>query len=169
MNLILRTLSPSDENSFGRAVQAFENEPMDFAFDLREGELFRDYLARLKTWQLGVDLPDHFVPNTYFVAVIDGEIVGRLSLRHALYDWNREVHGHIGYCVLPQYRRQGIATEILRQVLPICREMELKRVLLTAHPENIASQKTIESCGGVFERMTKHDRLDPMRRYWIDL
>jgi predicted acetyltransferase len=78
------------------------------------------------------------------------------------------VGGHIGYVVVPQFRRQGYATAILRQSLQIARTQGLTRVLVTADDDNIGSIKTIEKNGGVLESIvTGPDGATPKRRYWI--
>ena len=68
--------------------------------------------------------------------------------------------------MLPQFRRRGYATEILRQSLVVARAAGVDRVLVTCDDDNLGSIAVIERCGG---------RLDPYwpgdpntRRYWID-
>lgn len=66
------------------------------------------------------------------------------------------VLGHIGYAVVPWRRRRGLAAWALRQVLPLARAQGLPAVELTTDPDNLASQRVIEACGGVLvERFTK--------------
>jgi predicted acetyltransferase len=96
-------------------------------------------------------------------------IVGRVSIRHSLNPHLERLGGHIGYVVVPEYRRQGYATAILRQSLQIARQkLGLKRVLVTCDDDNVGSIKTIEKNGGVFESIvTGPDDGNPKRRYWI--
>ena len=79
------------------------------------------------------------------------------------------VSGHIGYAVVPWKRGHGYATEALRLLLPVAREVGLKRVQLTCDPDNAASQKVITANGGVLER--GHTDEDGMAKlsFWIDL
>ena len=79
--------------------------------------------------------------------------------------------GHIGYVVVPEFRRQGWATEILRQSLLIARERcGVDRILVTCDDDNVGSIRTIEKNGGVLENtVTGPDLEKPKRRYWIDL
>lgn len=60
------------------------------------------------------------------------------------------------------------ATEILRQSLKIIRDIGVDRVLVTCDEGNVASAKTIERCGGVFESLVEvpGDAV-PKRRYWF--
>lgn len=57
--------------------------------------------------------------------------------------------GHIGYAVVPWKQGRGYATEALRQVLPLAREVGLPYVEITTNPGNVASQRVIEANGGV--------------------
>ena len=92
------------------------------------------------------------MPATFLFAFAGTSIVGRVSIRHALNPYLERFGGHIGYVVVPRYRRQGYATAILRQALQIARQkLGLKRVLVTWDDDNLGSIKTIEKNGGVLE------------------
>jgi predicted acetyltransferase len=109
------------------------------------------------------------VPSTFLFAFAGTSIVGRVSIRHALTPDLERVGGHIGYVVVPAYRRQGYATAILRQALQIARQkLGLTRVLVTCDDDNVGSIKTIEKNGGVLESIVAGPDGDkPKRRYWI--
>lgn len=96
--LTLRFLCPEDDVSFKNAVAAFRNAtpPFEFAFDFDESISFEAYAQKPGGWPLGQDLPDKFVPSTFLVGVVDGQIVGRVSLRHCLNDFLARIGGHIG-------------------------------------------------------------------------
>ena len=169
--LKLRALCQEDEVSFKKAIAAFENEtpPFEFAFDFDASIPFEAYVKKLEGWALGQNLPDKFVPSTFLVGVVDGQIVGRVSLRHCLNDFLARIGGHIGYGVIPRYRRKGYATEMLKQTLPICASRGIAKVLITCDIGNWGSKKVIENCGGVFENLTDDPQLDVQkRRYWIE-
>jgi predicted acetyltransferase len=55
-----------------------------------------------------LDLAEDRVPGTFLVAAVGGTIVGRISIRHELNDFLAHEGGHIGYGVLPRYRRRGV-------------------------------------------------------------
>jgi predicted acetyltransferase len=107
------------------------------------------------------------VPSTYFwITAGDGgpddEMIGFLNLRHALNAWLREEGGHIGYSVRPAHRRRGHATRALELGVRRAGALGIDRVLVTCDSDNLASARTIEAGGGVFEDV----RADK-RRYWI--
>ena len=81
----------------------------------------------------------------------DGEFCGEIGLR-----WQPGTHalpphclGHIGYGAVPWKRRQGYATEALRQMLSAARSEGLRYVEITTDPSNIASRRVIEANGGI--------------------
>jgi predicted acetyltransferase len=93
----------------------------------------------------------------------DEEVVGFLALRHELTAWLLEEGGHIGYSVRPGRRGQGHASRALALAVRRAAELGLDRVLLTCDEPNVASARTIERNGGVYE-----DTRNGKRRYWIE-
>lgn len=170
MNLQLKELSLEDEKQFLTANSAFAESDFTFAIGYDSTQPFAAYVEYLKKIKEGTDLPPKFVPATMFCAWGDGQIVGRVSIRHKLNEYLAKVGGHVGYGVVPAFRRKGYATEILRQTLPYAKKLGLSRILVTCDEGNIGSQKTIERCGGIFESLV-HAKSEQVatRRYWIDL
>jgi predicted acetyltransferase len=78
------------------------------------------------------------------------------------------VGGHIGYVVVPEFRRRGYATTILSLAIQIAHEnLGIGRILVTCDEDNIGSIRTIEKNGGILEnvegvgpRQTKAPLLD---------
>jgi predicted acetyltransferase len=143
-------------------------EQFPFGLGYSPGMAWSQYVDRLHTWRMGFDLPADFVPSTFLAADVDGEIVGRTSIRHELNEYLAREGGHIGYAVLAEHRRHGYATEILRQSLVIARAVGVERVLVTCDDDNVGSAMVIERCGGVFDSLVDSREGPPKRRYWID-
>jgi predicted acetyltransferase len=105
-----------------------------------------------------------WVPCT-FRWIMDGDtVVGSIAVRHSLNDYLLDQGGHIGYSVRPSRRRRGHASRALAQALRIAADLGIDRVLVTCDEDNIASRRTIERNGGVYE-----DSRQGKRRYWIDV
>lgn len=103
----------------------------------------------------------------------DGEFAGQIGLRwqsgtDALPD---HVLGHIGFAVVPWKRRRGYATEALARMLPVARDVGLKRVEITTDMTNTASQRVIEANGGRLagKFVTLRFGSEPRLRFVIDL
>ena len=151
--LELRMLRTEDESSFRMAVEEFAREmpPWQFAFGFDDSVPFANYVKQLDRHSRGIDIPAAFVPNTFFVGVVAGVIVGRLSLRHSLNRYLETVGGHIGYGVVPSQRRRGYATQMLWLAIPIAASLGISKALITCDADNVASRRVVEACGGVFE------------------
>src|SRR5437899_566638 len=139
MELRLRPLRKEDEAEFLAIHRAMDAEGFPFGLGYEPNMSWDTYLAHRSDQCAGRNLPDGFVANTFLVAVVDGHIVGRTSIRHELNDFLAREGGHIGYAVAPQHRRRGYATEILRQSLVVIRSLGVERVLVTCDDDNIGS------------------------------
>lgn len=105
---------------------------------------------------------EDWVLNTNLWWVDGDEYVGRVSVRHELNDWLREVGGHIGYDVRRSRRGEGHATAMLRAALDVAHDLGIERALLTCDEDNLPSRAVIERNGGVLED-TRGGKL----RYWV--
>ena len=166
MELRLRPLRLSDEADFCAAHDVMASEGYAFGLWYEPGDDWRAYVDEIRRQKRGNSTIAR-VPSTFLVATVNAVIVGRSSIRHELNDFLRQIGGHIGYCVLPTYRGQGYATEILRQSLVIARSEGIDEVLVTCDDDNAASAAVIERCGGVLESVVHPPEHPPTRRYWI--
>jgi predicted acetyltransferase len=107
------------------------------------------------------------VASTFLVAEVDGRIVGRSSIRHELNEFLLHEGGHVGYAVLPPFRGNGYAGEILRQSLELARALGIDDVLVCCDDDNAVSTRVIERAGGELESVVTGRDGVPVRRYWI--
>jgi predicted acetyltransferase len=124
-------------------------------------EGFAAYVAERVAERDGV-VRDDWVRCTNLWWVDGGEYVGRMSIRHELNDWLREVGGHIGYDVRRSRRGEGHATAMLAAALPILGDLGVEQALLTCDEDNVASRRVIEHNGGVLEDV-RRGKL----RFWV--
>jgi len=153
-----------------RAHRATTPDVPHFLHHFQEGMPFPRYLEVLDEQERGVNLPPGHVPCTFLFAFVDQRIVGRVSIRHRLTDALTRVGGHIGYVVVPEFRRRRYATVMLRLALDVARDqLGLDRVLISCDDDNVGSIRTIERSGGVLDNVVVDPRSGTVtRRYWID-
>jgi predicted acetyltransferase len=168
-SLRLRPLRDEDEAAFRAALTVMAAENFTFGFGYEPGVAWADYRRMVEDHRQGRNLPAGLVPASFLVAEAGGTIVGRAPIRHELSEGLARMGGHIGYCVLPAYRRRGYATEILRQSLVVVRSIGVDRVLVTCDDSNVGSASVIERCGGKLDSVIAGGPGEPAkRRYWID-
>ncbi|MEU5727309.1 GNAT family N-acetyltransferase [Micromonospora sp. NPDC047738] len=110
-------------------------------------------------------LADHHCMYRWIVE--SDRVLGGIALRHGSSDYVRWA-GHIGFGIRPSARQRGLATWAMGRMLDEARVLGLERLLAVCAVDNVASAKTIERCGGVFECIRDTD-FGPARRYWIEL
>jgi predicted acetyltransferase len=168
MLLRLRPFIRDDETAILEAQRELSTEGFTFALDYEDGTDWQDYLDFLEHMRLGLDPAADRVPASMLAAEVSGQVVGRLSVRHTLNEFLAREGGHLGFAVRPQHRRNGYATEILRQGRIIARSLGVDRALVTCDEDNIGSATVIQRCGGLFDSIHVTDEGRLIRRYWID-
>ncbi len=168
MNLRLRPYAMDDEVAARRADEIIAAEDSMFLLGMEPEMTWVEFLESVETQRLGLYPSKYRVRAVQLAATVDGELVGRASIRFELNEFFATEGGHIGYVVLPEFRRRGYATEILRQSLVVARAGGVDPVLIFCADTNVGSFTAIERCGGVLvEVMPNDDGVPSWRRYWI--
>ena len=115
-------------------------------------------------------VPKGLVPSSTYLAVRekDNYIVGMIDIRHYLNEYLTQVGGNIGYSVRKSERNKGYAKQMLNLALEKCKELKIKKVLITCDEDNIASEKVILSANAKFEDIRNVDG-ENKKRFWIEL
>ena len=107
-----------------------------------------------------------FVTAHTFFALDNNKIVGIINARHELNDYLLNFGGHIGYSVRKSERRKGYGKKMLNYTSEFLFSLVLQKILITCDKNNIASKRTIESCGGILENEVVEESRTTLR-YWI--
>lgn len=140
------------------------NAAHDGGFWDKENFVYEDWIAGNQDAEMGLNIPNTWVPAIQFVAFDKGQAVGFLNLRLRLNEHLRGHGGHIGYSVRPTMQGKGYATAMLKEGLLVAASKNIHRVLVTCAEDNSASRAVILKNGGILE-----DIRQGIERYWIDL
>lgn len=163
-DLLLRPPRLDDEAAVRAAHEELREDGFEFALWLDHAPSFAAWIDRMARYSRGAVDDSMHVRTDFLLADVDGEVVGRTSIRYALNDRLRQNGGHVGYGVRPAHRRRGHAREILRQSLARLFDEGIRHALVTCDDDNHASAAVIEHAGGVLrDRVAFEGR--PVRRY----
>ena len=129
-----------------------------------------DWLEELNKRSCEDTVPKGLVPSSTYLGVRekDNYIVGMIDIRHYLNEYLTQVGGNIGYSVRKSERNKGYAKQMLKLALEKCKELKIKKVLITCDEDNITSEKVILSANAKFEDIRNVDG-ENKKRFWIDL
>jgi len=167
MALLLRSFEIEDEEAAVAAHRGFVPDDFPFLLGYKDGMRWLEWIQDTERMRTGMDLPADRVRAAFLAAIVDGHLVGRVSVRFELNEWLAREGGHIGFGVLPAYRRHGYATEMLRQAVLLGRREGIQRLLVVSDEDNLGSATVIERCGGIFDGPAIGEDGKAIRRYWI--
>jgi len=92
-----------------------------------------------------------FPPSYRFAILIreTSERIGQITVRVGNDAILREYAGHISYEIVPEHRGNRFAAEACAAIIPFAESLGIHPVRVTCDPENLASARTCELCGGV--------------------
>ena len=107
-------------------------------------EYVKNVLPTLISYEHPVDMPEWFVPETYYYLWDGCQLVGEFRIRHYLTDTLRNGAGHIGYSIRENARGKGYGSEGLKLTLEIAKDIvPEEEFYLRVNKDNIASQKVM--------------------------
>ena len=168
--LVKPDLSYTDEIIKYKEESLAESSIINGSAGLDRLSSIEDWLEELKKRSCEDTVPEGLVPSSTYLAVRekDNYIVGMIDIRHYLNEYLTEAGGHIGYGVRKTERNKGYAKQMLKLALEKCKELKIKRVLITCDEDNIASEKVILSANAKLEDIRNVDG-ENKKRFWIDL
>ena len=168
--LIKPNLSYADEITKYKEESLKENPLINGAAGLNNFSSIEGWLEELKMKSSEDTIPEGLVPSTTYLAVreIDNYIVGMIDIRHYLNEFLTQVGGNIGYDVRKSERNKGYAKQMLKLALEKCKDLKMKKVLITCDEDNIASEKVILSANAKFEDIRSLEGKNK-KRFWIEL
>ena len=168
--LIKPDLSYADEITKYKEESLKESPLINGAAGLNNFSSIKDWLEELKRRSSKATVPEGLVPSSIYLGIRekDNYIVGMIDIRHYLNDFLKQFGGNIGYSVRKSERNKGYAKQMLKLALEKCKDLKMKKVLITCDEDNIASEKVILSANAKFEDIRSIDGKNK-KRFWIDL
>ena len=172
----MRLIEPT--RAYAREMEAYRQAFLDYGGSmdgcgsLRRFDDIEDWFLQVEALKKPETTPPELVPCTQFIYVreADDRVVGVIQIRHCFNEYLEKYAGHIGYSVRPDERKKGYATAMLREVLPYCKALGIRDVLISCLVGNEGSRKTILNNGGVYESTVHEPERDRyLERYWIHL
>lgn len=170
---MLKLVFPSEnhEKLWNDIIAEFERENEKIIpFALKNGMIdYMLYLTRAINMHKNIGVPAHLVPSTIYFLMDENEtkIIGAVDIRHWLNENLLLQGGNIGYGIRPSERRKGYATQMLFLALEKCKELNIKKALVTCDKGNLSSSKVILNNGGILINEVKGENGETIQRYWI--
>lgn len=137
------------EYLFVRDMPADENGMTNPWHGISKKDFQQIALPAMIDWSLGKNLPDGFVPETFYFLWAGDTIVGQFRIRHHLCESLRSGAGHIGCFIARPYRGLGYGREGLRLTLNEARALIPEdEIFLRVNRDNTPSLRAMLSNGG---------------------
>ena len=170
MRLLMPDLNYAEELQKFRQDFFSKGEGTDTCGSLAKYETIQEWISEVVMLSSPETTPVGKTPRKQFIYLReeDDKIIGLLQIRFCLNERLEKFAGHIGYCICPSERRNGYATRLLKEALPICRFLGINKALVCCESDNEGSVKTILKNGGSYES-TVYDPENGsyINRYWI--
>ena len=150
--LELRKLNCDDAVEQWRFVAALPADENGFT-NQYEGVSFEEYRDSVLPEQMmhehPVNMPDWFVPATYYYLWDGDTLIGEFRIRHHLTEVLKAGAGHIGYSIKKEFRGKGYGAKGLALTLDVARNIVPEdEIYLRVLKTNIPSFKAISRNGG---------------------
>lgn len=165
--LEFKELCLDDKEAYMDFSERFKRESPEDAenfFLNPENFSFIDFYSLVRSLSKKSTLPEGWVRTRFYLVKEDGIIVGMGNIRYDDSDFILNYAGHIGYSVAPWERKKGYGYEILKNLLPLAKDLGMGKVLLTCDIDNLSSKKIIEKNNGILDRTFGEKEF-----YWIKL
>ena len=168
--LVKPNLSYADEIIKYKEESLAESPIINGSAGLDRFSTVEDWLEELKKRSSEDTVPEGLVPSSTYLGVRekDNYIIGMIDIRHYLNDFLKQFGGNIGYGVRKTEKNKGYAKQMLKLALEKCKELKIKKVLITCDEDNIASEKVILSANAKLEDIRNVDG-ENKKRFWIEL
>ena len=131
------TALPEDENGLTNPYHGVSLE-----------EYMESVLPTLISYEHPVNMPDWFVPETYYYLWDEDNLIGEFRIRHHLTEALRNGAGHIGYSIGKFYRGKGYGTAGLGLTIQLAKDIvPEEEIYLRVNKDNLASQKCMLANG----------------------
>ncbi len=89
-----------------------------------------------------------FVPTYHYYIKKHGmnDVIGQIDIRIG-HNSNTFYGGNIGYGIDEDFRGKGYASKAVMLLMEVAKKHNMKKVIITCNPDNIASKKTAEKAG----------------------
>ena len=113
-----------------------------------EGVSYEEYrdsvLPELMMHENPINMPEWFMPETFYYLWDDNILVGEFRIRHYLTEALKAGAGHIGYSIKKDFRGKGYGTKGLTLTLELARKIvPEEEIYLRVQKDNIPSFKAI--------------------------